>query len=110
MASTTEVRLLANAVRFLVTVPDGPTVMATIDHTGHVEVDPPVRWNEDEGAFRQLVRDRRDEMQEALEETGLAEWRRVDETDSELYATDRLLRMLQPAFGYLPKGWQVIDA
>lgn len=107
-------RVLVNGVTFQFSVPHelgsnsryDTVALGSIDRHGHVSIDTPKRWDDDEGEWRANEHERWNRAASYLQEAGLAEWRSVGSGDSELYATAALLKLVQPALAALPDGWQ----
>jgi hypothetical protein len=106
-----ESKLLMNGVWFTLRVrreQGDTTVMGVIDATGHVEVHPLTVHKADWGEWHDVMRGRRDEMHDALVDSGLADWRQVAPGESELYAEPRLLDLVQPALNAMSVGWVLL--
>jgi hypothetical protein len=113
--SRPDVRLLVGSVGFLVqrqheTGRYDVAAAGEIDRFGHISLRRMVPHKldavSDYGEYEQWVAGRHDTMTEALLDEGLAEWRQVGPGETELYATQDLLRLVAPALSSLPGDWQ----
>lgn len=110
--TTPELRILSNSVGFTLhrqydSGTYGVAAAGEVDRFGHISLrrmTPHMAATLAEYEARQ--QERHEEMTEALLDAGLAEMRAVGSGDSELYATQELLRRLAPALAALPRGWQ----
>lgn len=110
--SRPDVRVLVGSVGFMVQRQrEGgaydAAAMGEIDRFGHISL----RRTRPHGVTTlaehdERQADRQADMTNALLDEGFAEWRDVGSGDTELYATQDLLKLVAPAIAALPRDWQ----
>lgn len=107
-----EVRVLVHSVGFYVqrqheTGRYDSAAAGEIDRFGHITLRrTKPHMATDLADYEERVAARHDEMTEALLDEGLAEWRQVGPSETELYATQDLLRLVAAPVAALPRDWQ----